>query len=252
MSQGKAPKRAKAPVRSKGGPRSETAGRNVLIEQYHGYVQTIVSRLIRTMGLPAALRDDFISAGMLGLVEAADRFDPARGYEFKSFAFLRIRGAVIDHIRSGCELSGHGYRVFKALEAAHELQAERLERPQPPTAGVPGDRTAHALEYLSKSATAFKMSRLNAGAVPVEEATSEDPEETLAKKQEIEKIRTLVATLPEKERTIIEQYYFHDRKFTEVAENYAGLSKSWVSRLHDRALTILRDKFLEEAAQAAS
>jgi RNA polymerase sigma factor (sigma-70 family) len=51
--------------------------------------------------------------------------------------------------------------------------------------------------------------------------------------------------LPEKERIIIEQYYFHDLTLSEVAQQYAGLSKSWVSRLHDRALGMLREKLVE-------
>jgi DNA-directed RNA polymerase specialized sigma subunit len=61
----------------------------------------------------------------------------------------------------------------------------------------------------------------------------------------------LVATLPEKERMIIEQHYFHDRSFVEIANNYAGLSKSWVSRLHDRALSILRAKMVASVDRGA-
>jgi RNA polymerase sigma factor for flagellar operon FliA len=58
-----------------------------------------------------------------------------------------------------------------------------------------------------------------------------------------------VATLPEKERTIIEQYYFHDRKFSDIATQSAGLSKSWVSRLHDRALATLKERMETEVPE---
>jgi ABC-type nitrate/sulfonate/bicarbonate transport system ATPase subunit len=91
------------------------------------------------MGLPQRHRDDFISAGLLGLVEAAGRFDAGRGSDFRAFAFLRIRGAVIDHIRASCEISGYAYQVLKALESAQELRTQSLE-----------ERRAVAKEALSR------------------------------------------------------------------------------------------------------
>ncbi len=252
-----APARAKKPGASGRGrarraaerrsPQGDRA-RNRLIERYHGYVSLIVARLVRTMRFPAALRDEFMSAGYLGLVEAASRFDPARGHDFRAFAFLRIRGAVIDYIRSSCELSGNTYRVFKALEAAQELRAESLEHQQTGSTGRE-ERAAKSLTALSKSLVAYRLTALKHGMVTIGAASPDDPERCLEEKQGSEKIRAIVATLPEKERTIIEQYYFHDRKLTDVAAQYAGLSKSWVSRLHDRALVFLKEKFQQEAPE---
>ena len=64
-----------------------------------------------------------------------------------------------------------------------------------------------------------------------------------------EKIRALVATLPEKQRTVIEHMYFQERSLSETAKEVAGLSKSWVSRIHDKALETLREKFEEMARE---
>jgi RNA polymerase sigma factor for flagellar operon FliA len=223
--------------------------RNSIIEECQGYVDTIVTKIVRTMGLPLSLREDFVSAGLLGLVEAADRFNPGRGVDFRTFAFFRIRGAIIDHVRDGCELSGQAYRMFRAFEAAHELQSERLEGRSAAPAPTPSDRVGHAIDYLSKSVVAFKLTGMKGpGDAAAFDQHPPDPEETLSKKRESEKIRRCIATLPEKERTIIEQYYFHDLKMVDVAERYAGLSKSWVSRLHDRALSLLRDGYLKSLA----
>lgn len=202
------------------------------------------------MGFPLALRDEFMSAGYLGLVEAASRFDPGRGHDFRAFAFLRIRGAIIDYIRSSCELSGNTYRVFKALESAQEIRAESLEGGQHAAGGAQG-RAERSLATLSKSLIAYRLTALKHGMVTIGAASPEDPERCLEEKRNAEKIRAIVATLPEKERTIIEQYYFHDRKLTDVAAQYSGLSKSWVSRLHDRALISLKQKFQQEAPELA-
>ena len=75
---------------------------------------------------------------------------------------------------------------------------------------------------------------------------ADEIEKQVDSKRNSKKIREIVATLPEKERTVIEQYYFRDRKLTEIASQLTGLSKSWVSRLHDRALVMLKQKFEEQ------
>jgi RNA polymerase sigma factor for flagellar operon FliA len=220
---------------------SKLQERDRLIDEYHKFVDVVVSRLARSMGLPQALREDFVSAGFLGLIEAASRFDASRGQDFRGYAFLRIRGAVIDHIRKSCDLSGRAYRVLRALEAAHEMRESRFEQRVPEQISK-RERSEHAIRELERSGI---IRTLADAALPDTEPRQPDhhnPEVVLECKRRAQKIRTIVATLPAKERTIIEQYYFHDRKMIDVAEQFSGLSKSWVSRLHDRALDMLRDK----------
>jgi RNA polymerase sigma factor for flagellar operon FliA len=224
--------------------------RNALIEEYQEFVETVVARLTRSMNLPTALRDEFISAGFFGLIEAASRFDDSRGLDFRSYSFIRIRGSIIDYIRTSCTLSGHAYRTFRALEAAQEIREFDVMRR---TTSVSERSTGDApLRMLEKSALACKLAQLREPRPDELRQEILNPERILQKKREFEKIRAIVATLPEKERTIIEQYYFHDRKFVEVASHFAGLSKSWVSRLHDRALEMLREKLSEVVAEMAA
>jgi RNA polymerase sigma factor for flagellar operon FliA len=235
---------------------SETANRDSLVEEYHDYVSTVVSGLIRTMQLPAAMRDEFISAGLFGLVEAAGRFDPEKGEKFKTFAFLRIRGAVIDYVRSTCELSTKAYRRLRALEAAQQLREQQLTRRSSAQSAAAENREMAAkggIDYLEKVAVAFKLlGQDGEEELRLENQERCNPEDNLEKKRRSERIRELVATLPEKERIIIEQHYFHDRKFIEVAEQFAGLSKSWVSRLHDKAIDMLRQKIVRLAPDLAA
>ncbi len=224
--------------------------RNSLIEEYQEFVETVVARLIRSMNLPATLRDEFISAGFFGLIDAASRFDDSRGLDFRSYSFIRIRGAIIDYIRTSCTLSGHAYRAFRALEAAQEIrEVDMMRRTTTPAEVHAG---GEPLRVLERSALACMLTQLRDARPDELRHEILNPERILQKKRESEKIRAIVATLPEKERTIIEQYYFHDRKFVEVASHFAGLSKSWVSRLHDRALEMLRDKLSEVVAEMAA
>ena len=222
------------------------------MEQYYDFAELVVARLIRSMRLPIVSKDDFISAGLLGLIEAAGRYDASRGREFEAYAYLRIRGAIIDHVRSSCDLTGYAYRRLKTLEAAQELREAEIEG-----RAVPGSlrevRERHAVSYLEKIAVAFKVSgEHDEDEEQVEEQDLQHPEAVLEEKQRLQKIRSIVATLPEKERTIIEQYYFRDRKFVDVADQFTGVSKSWVSRLHDRALEMLHAKMVKEATDIAA
>jgi RNA polymerase sigma factor for flagellar operon FliA len=226
--------------------------RDALVEQYQDYVNTVVQGLMRTMQLPASMREEFVSAGLFGLIEAAGRFNPERSDNFKTFAFLRIRGSVIDYIRSSCELSSKAYRRLRALEAAQLLREDQLSR-RTSSSNKGESLAAEGASYLEKVAIAYKL--INAQSISdasAEEKEKCDPEINLEKRRRFEKIRELVATLPEKERIIIEQHYFHDRKLVEVAEHFAGLSKSWVSRLHDKAIELLRQKIVAFAPELAA
>jgi RNA polymerase sigma factor for flagellar operon FliA len=222
--------------------------RNALVEEYLTFVEGLVSRLMRAMGLPQRHREDFVAAGLLGLVEAAGRFDAGRGSEFRSFAYLRVRGAVIDHIRASCELSGHAYQVLKALESAQELRTQSLEDRRSRRSS-PSGHAAEGIEVLSKSAVAYAIVGAAHGQPLYVNESPSDPEREISEKQTSEKIRAAIATLPEKERTIVEQYYFNDLTLSEVAKGYSGLSKSWVSRLHDRALSMLRERLAERGIE---
>lgn len=228
----------------------ETQRRNALVEEYRGYVRVVVARLIRTMGLPLALKEDFIASAYVGLIEAAARFDSSRGLDFRYYAYLRIRGAVIDHIRVACQLSGHAFRRFRALEIVHETRQREVEERL--SGKAPEVRPPTAMEILERSAMALKLATQLDSDTAAACQERQNPERVLAVKQEARNMRAVVATLPEKERTIIEQYYFHDRKFVEVAEHFSGLSKSWVSRLHDRALDLLREKLREGVSEMAA
>lgn len=210
--------------------------RDSLIVEYQQYVHYVVGYLIDSMNLPPQFHDDFVSAGYLGLVEAAERFDFDSGRPFKNFAFLRIRGAVIDSIRDSSDLTGKAYRYAKALRAADAMRDEILAGTESAPSS-PDQKLGSVLDYAAKSIMAFRLTlsecedRLSTGG-----NFGEDPEVQLEQKQRSEKFRALIATLPPKERLVIEEYYFNDKSFVQIAQENAGLSKSWVSRLHVRAL----------------
>lgn len=222
------------------------SARDKLIEEYREYVHCIVGTMVQSMGLPVQFFDEFVAAGYLGLVEAASRFDYASGRDFKSYAFLRIRGSVIDSIRECADTSGKAYRYVKALQAAHNLREEGgADAAQ--SESSKDEALAAVFDFASKGVLAFRLSVDDAEEeLYTEIGSPSTPEEVLGRRRKIEKIKGIVATLPEKERLVIEEFYFKDRSFTEIADGPSGLSKSWVSRLHTKALQLIQDKLLEE------
>lgn len=221
------------------------SNRSALVEEYQSFVHLVVGRLIGTLRLPKDQFDEFVSAGNLGLVEAASRFDFSQGVDFKSYAFLRIRGAIIDSIRECSDLSGKAYRCAKALQIANDLRETIAESPQG-FGDTPEEKLQEFLDLAAKGALAFRLSYQDAE-VEITEliAEGQDPETQLELDGERKRLNDLVESLPEKERQVIKELYFSDKTITEMANASGTMTKSWVSRLHARALNILKEKYVE-------
>lgn len=221
------------------------ANRDELVEQYRDYVAYVVNHLIKRLGFPAEMFEEFAAAGYLGLVEAAGRFDPECGRDFRAFAFLRIRGAIIDSIRASSDLSGKAYRYARALSSAQNLREEMWERETRGDGDAAKDLEA-VFDFAAKSLLAFRLS-----VADNEEEVSElvnpeiDAEEQYKTREQAHLLRNLVATLPDKERLIVEEHYFQDKAFVQITADHPTLSKSWVSRLHSRALDLLKERYYE-------
>lgn len=222
---------------------SQRRRRDQLIGRYDSYVKRMVKTLMRTMHLPSRIYDELIAAGYLGLVEAAERFDTDRGGEFSTFAYLRIRGAIIDTIRASSELTGKAYHSAKALVAAHSLRAVNLEEGDQ-LCGNRATAVATLLDYVAQSSLVFRLSLVEAqNELSSIADPAPNPEEKIVNRQDDDLFRSIVASLPEKERFVIEQYYYNDRTFAEIAEMQDSFSKSWVSRLHARAIELIKLRY---------
>lgn len=223
--------------------------RDDLITKYRTFVHAVAHRLVRGMGLPMERMDEFISAGYLGLVEAAERYDQRSGNHFKTFAYWRIRGSIIDNIRATADLQGRAYRYARALEGANDLAQTLAAGKRGKVTRTKEQLLADVLDYAATAALAF---RLSLGDVEAEVESIEDqesnPERCFLRKEERKNVREALAGLPEKERTIIQQYYFQGRSISDMARDGKKASKSWVSRQHSQALTMLKQRYLEISA----
>tara|TARA_B100001750_G_scaffold241694_1_gene253681 strand:- start:1143 stop:1814 length:672 start_codon:yes stop_codon:yes gene_type:complete len=208
------------------------------VEEYRPLVVSI-ARKIRTRFELRADLDDLIAYGFAGLLEAKRRYDPTRGVQFNSFAYYRIRGAVIDGVRESGVLSRRAYQNLKAAEAALAIgETVGEERAADPAARGDKARAAATLrDTLTKLSTSWTLAAVGQSE---EEQQGETPEAALLSREMKERVRAVVPSLPDRERQLIEGFYFQGRRFDHVAEEL-GISKSWASRLHHKALARLKD-----------
>ncbi len=190
------------------------------IAQHEKMVRALASRLRRELALHGEL-EDLVAFGFGGLLEARHRFDPARGVRFQTFAYHRVRGAMLDGVRKMAHLP----------RRAHERLQQSAE--SPPTA-LP-KAAATPLEKV--------FARVSAGlttAGPLHGSLGDQsPEAALLKNESVARLLGALAGLSDRQRTLVRGHYFEGRALDEIAREL-GISRSWASRLHTRALEELR------------
>ena len=209
-----------------------------------GLVDIIARQVLRTLGGASDL-EELLSFGREGLWDAARRFDETRGVPFRGYANFRVRGAIIDGVRASARLSRRTHERLNGLQAAARISEGAIEDisvPRPPGSGAAEAETALA-DHLAAMATAMAVGLIaptahsDSGERTLVDI-SENPEEAYGQAQLLALIRTTIAELPHEEAELVRRHYLEGARFDHVASEL-GLSKSWASRLHTRALTRL-------------
>lgn len=205
------------------------------LDEYTPLVRSIVTKLRAEFELPAD--DDLMAAGYLGLVEADSRFDPTRGVLFSTFAYYRVRGAVIDHVRKSTNLSRRAYARIRFAEAADGVAEEVAQL----RADDPSVRTDLAATVATVDETIHKLTAAYVVSCLSQDSDSQmtDAETCLINEEAARRVQRAVESLPDRERALVVGHYFDGRRFDEVAAEL-GVSKSWASRIHGKALLRLR------------
>jgi RNA polymerase sigma factor for flagellar operon FliA len=187
--------------------------------------------------------EDLRSFGHEGLLLAARTFDPSKGVPFRRWANLRIKGAMIDGLRRWGSLPRRLYRELQAMEAGDRVLEAYDEEDAANPATTPEAADARLTAYLAGIATAIAVGTLTAA--PRENFDAEGneitPEDRFAQAEMLAHVKEIVAQLPVQERTLVERHYFAGETLDDAAASL-GLSKSWGSRLHARAIEAIARK----------
>ena len=208
---------------------------NEFVREYTGLVRSVAMRVRAEMDLNCDL-EDLVCAGFLGLIEAQQRFDASRGVLFSTFAYYRVRGACIDSIRKMAYLPRRAHQARKLAEAAdHVLEQAAEDHASTPSGKLDVDATVRAIDDVLGKLTASYV----IAAVGPDESQSARPDHQLMRATEAELVRQAMNDLPEREQKVIREFYFEGRVLDDIAKDL-GISKSWTSRIHTKALGMVR------------
>jgi len=221
------------------------ADRDRLVEQHLDLVQGIAVKVRAQFGKHLE-HDDLVAFGNTGLIEAASRFEDGRGAAFSTFAYYRIRGAMLDGLRTMGPFSRADIRHQRAAERGHAYLQDHADNAasQDPGSQTKGDVLANIAEALSGLATITLVSLDLPDAAEPADPSAIQADAALSDAQQSERIRQAVKSLPDKERQLMEAHYFGDKNLMEAGAEM-GLSKSWACRLHARAVSLLRKRLQE-------
>jgi RNA polymerase sigma factor for flagellar operon FliA len=224
--------------------------REAAIQQYAPLVKYVVGRL--AIGLPAILDyEDILSYGTIGLIEALDRFDNSKGVKFETYAISRIRGAIIDALRSLDRLPRSVRQKARQLDKTTQgliatLGREPTDQEIATALGV--TREQYNTTLVDSGWVTVSLDGLldrddnndGAGATDMPaDPNEEDFTKRLEKRQMLDALAGAVKGLPERELLIVSLYYKDEMTMKEIAQ-ILEISESRVCQLHGRALSRLR------------
>ena len=213
-------------------------------------VEIIGRQVLRSIGGAVEL-DDVRSFGREGLLDAARKFDTERGVPFRAYANFRVRGAIIDGIRSLTQLPRRAHERLNGMSAALRASEGVADDSFASTENTSRSQADQALgDHLAAMAAAITMGLIAPTGVgedgaQVQVSTADTPEEAVARAQLLAAVQAALADLPEDEAALVRRHYLGGERFDHVAQSL-GLSKSWASRLHTRAMQRLAKRFRDE------
>ena len=228
----------------------EASNRRQLILDYLPYVKRVVNRIV--VHLPSGVeREDLYNVGVIGLIQAIDRFDPSRDNKFTTYAVFRIRGAVLSELRSRDFLSRLSRRKIRELDRACAKLEQRLGRPAEAAElaaemNITLDELHHikqmsSISFISfdelEGSTAMEKKKLFNGFL-------REDEDVLSKAGLMEvqsSVAEAIEELPEKEKLVLSLYYDDELTMKETG-GVLGITESRVSQLHSQAIARIRAK----------
>jgi RNA polymerase sigma factor for flagellar operon FliA len=230
----------------------DEGARERLVVAYSPMVKFVAGRL--GAGLPSHVEDaDLISYGLVGLIGAIERFEPERGIKFETFAMTRIRGAIIDELRSLDWVPRSVRSRAREIETAqakleHELQRAPTESELASKLNLTEEELQSALLEIANSSVyaldeLWTVSDSSGDQVSlldtIADDSAADPQEALASTEVKDLLTEAIGGLPEREQLVVALYYYENLTLREIGE-VLGVTESRVSQLHTKAVMRLK------------
>jgi RNA polymerase sigma factor for flagellar operon FliA len=219
---------------------ADSLERDRLILDHVPLLRHIVGRL--SVDLSRAVdRDDLYGFGMLGLIAAADSWDRSRGLAFSTYAYAKIRGAILDELRRIDFLPRGRRERVRAIEGAiSRLEQQHGQKPSPEELAAELDTSVEEIDTALLQAMSAVQTSLDDGpseklAALLSDPRSADPVGSLEWEERKAELAAAISELPEQEKTVITLYYGEELLLREISE-ILGVTESRASQVHSRAL----------------
>lgn len=208
--------------------------RDQLVLDHLEYVKQICGTLARRLPEWVDIQN-LQSAGVVGLIEAAQSFDEARGVAFKTFSYPRIRGAIIDEIRRNSPLSQKVMKTIARIREAIE-SIDTLATPE-----LIAEKTGMTVEEVEEGLAASRMiSPLPWDQISESEHQADSPDSQIEHRERVSLLADAIEKLPDRDRSVVQMYYLEELRLKEIGV-ILGVSESRVSRILSRAELRLRE-----------
>ena len=212
--------------------------RDRLIEENLKYARLITTKICTNLRIPVRLWDDCRAAGDAALVEAAHSYNPKKETSFRSYAFFRIKGGIIDCLRQMSDIPRTLIPVLKTLTDIKAL----LPHISSFAKGTKEHDLSTAMSLAGTAALSYSLCQREFEATRAEGREEKNPEKIMIKKSEGQHLRRLMKTLPPHLRRVVYERYFRDKTLKQIGASL-GVEESWASKMHARAITRLQKKY---------
>ncbi len=221
-----------------------------IVLEHTPLIRYIVNRIAARLPAHVDL-EDLHNTGVIGLMDAIDKFDPNRDCKFKTYAEFRVNGAILDQLRSLDWVPRSVRQKGRQLEKAYEEVEHRLGRAATEdevaeSLGIELDEL-HLLAHQANGVSVVRMDHVRAGddsdsPLPgdiFEDPSSQNPFERVEARQDGEVLAQCIAHLPEREKLVITLYYYEDLSMKEIG-SVLGITESRVCQIHAKSVAHLR------------
>lgn len=219
---------------------------NELLPMVPRIAQNVISYLPNTLTF-----EDLTAAGTLGLVQAARNYKPGHNTEFKTYAFIRIRGAILDELKKWNFIpASMSKKIGEAFNLARQIMEETGHPPDDEQLAKALGTTIDDVRHIQKSARTHQFLSIddesieNSGLAGILKTTVDAPEKRIENQELIDSLAQAIQSLPKRKRQLILLYYQQELTMKEIAE-VLEITESRVSQMHASALFDLSVKLKE-------
>jgi len=224
-----------------------------IVQEYSSMIKYVANRIAQRLP-PHIEVDDLISVGAIGLMDAIEKYDPTRGAKFKTYAEFRVRGSILDELRSLDWVPRSVRQKASKLDAvANKLQSKLGRPPEDEELAEEMEITLEELFTTINETRNMPLLSLDDLGIANDSGDKQNLLDTLVGKSDVDpqtqlrlsELKALIAsaidTLPEKERLMVSLYYYEELTMKEIGE-VLGITESRISQIHSKAVYRLRTK----------